>query len=159
MSWRNTFGGGAPVSLVLDVTGAVTTSLPLPLTETFTFPSVPPGTYTFSVRAINGGGSSGGSTPVTLTFPTTCSGSPQTPINFISAKAGNTISLSWQSAVSGPAAMSYLLNVSGAFSGSIPVSGRSISGAVGAGTYNLSVRAVNPCGTSSATATQSVTIP
>ena len=159
LSWRNTFGGGAPASLVLDVSGAFTASLPLPLTETFSFPSVPPGTYTFSVRAVNAAGSSGGSNPVTLTFPTNCSGSPQTPINFITSKSGTTISLTWQAAVSGPAAMSYLVNVSGAYTGSIPVSARALSGPVGPGTYNLSVRAVNPCGTSSATATQTVTIP
>ena len=159
LSWRNTFGGGAPESLVLDVTGAATTSLPLPLSETFSFPSVPPGTYTFSVRAINGAGSSGGSNPVTLTFPTTCSGSPQTPINFIASKSGDVISLSWQAAVSGPAAVSYLVNVSGSFTGSIPTMSRTLASPAPPGTYNFNVRAVNPCGNSSATATQMVTIP
>lgn len=159
LSWRNTFGGGAPTSLALDVTGAIVTSLPLGLTETFSFPSVPPGTYTFSVRAVNGSGSSGASNPVTLTFPTTCSGSPQTPINFVASNNGNTISLGWQPAASGPAPMSYLVNVTGAFVGSVPTGARTLSGPVGPGTYNLSVRAVNPCGTSSATATQAVTVP
>lgn len=159
LSWRNTFGGGAPESLVLDVTGALTTSLPLPLSESFSFPSVPAGTYTFSVRAINAAGSSGGSNPVTLTFPTTCSGSPQTPINFIASKSGNVISLSWQAAVSGPAALSYLVNVSGSFTGSLPTTARTLTGSVPPGTYNVNVRAVNPCGNSSATATQMVTIP
>jgi hypothetical protein len=159
LSWRNTFGGGAPTSVVLDVTGAMALSVPLGLTETFSFPTVPDGTYTFSVRALNAAGSSGSSNPITLTFPTTCSGRPQTPTNFLASRTGRTISLAWQAAVSGPASMSYEVNVSGAFVGTVPTAERSLRGAVGPGTYHINVRAVNPCGTSSATATQAVTVP
>jgi predicted phage tail protein len=159
LSWRNTFGGGAPTSLILDVSGDASASLPLPLSESFTFPSVPPGSYRFSVRALNAAGSSGTSNSVTLTFPTNCSGSPSTPVNFIASKAGNVISLNWQPAASGAATLSYTINVSGAFNGSVPTPARSISSPVPAGTYNFSIRAVNPCGTSSATPVQSVTIP
>ncbi len=159
LSWVNTFGGGAPTSLMLDVTGAIVTSIPLELRDTFSFPSVPPGTYTFSVRAVNAAGSSGASNPVTLTFPTNCSGSPQTPINFVASKSGNTISLAWQPAASGPAAMSYLVHVTGSYVIDVPTTARSLSGTVGPGTYNLRVRAENPCGKSSTTTMQTVTIP
>ena len=159
LSWVNTFGGGAPTSLALDVSGAIVTSIPLALSESFSFAAVPPGTYTFSVRAINAAGSSGASNPVTLTFPTGCSGSPQAPINFFASKSGNTISLAWQPAATGPASMSYMVNVTGAFVGDVPTTTRSLSGSVGPGTYNVRVRAVNPCGSGSATAVQTVTIP
>jgi hypothetical protein len=158
LSWVNTYGGGAPTSLVLDVSGAVSTSIPIGLTDTFGFPAVPPGTYTFSVRAVNAAGSSGASNPVTLTFPTKCSGAPQAPINFVASASGNLMSLVWQPAATGPASMSYLVNVTGAFVGDVPASARSLTGRVGPGTYNVRVRAVNPCGTGSATAIQTVTI-
>jgi large repetitive protein len=159
LSWVNTYGGGAPTSLALDVSGPITASMPLGLTETFSFPSVPPGTYTFSVRAINAAGSSGASNPVTLTFPASCSGAPQAPINFVTSVSGNLIALTWQPAATGPASMSYLVNVTGAFVGDVSTTARSLSGRVGPGTYNVRVRAVNPCGTSSATAMQTVIIP
>ena len=69
------FGGGAPTSLhSRRQRRDATASIPLPVTETFSFAGVPPGTYTFSVRAINAAGTSGSSNPVTLTFPTTLLG-------------------------------------------------------------------------------------
>ena len=41
LAWRNTFEGGAPGGLILDVTGALTTSIPLGLTDSFRFDGVP----------------------------------------------------------------------------------------------------------------------
>jgi Protein of unknown function (DUF1800) len=158
LSWRNTFGGGAPTSTVLDVTGPVSTSLTLGVAETFQFSGVPDGTYTFSVRALNAAGSSGSSNPVTLTFPTRCSGSPQMPINFFASVTGNVISLNWQSAASGAAPTRYDVDVTGAFVIRLPTTSRTLSGAVGPGVYNIRVRAVNRCGNSSFTAVQSVTV-
>jgi uncharacterized protein (DUF1800 family) len=158
LSWRNTFGGGAPTSLVLDVKGALTTTVPIGMGETFSFNGVPAGQYTFSVRALNAAGSSGSSNPITLTFPTNCSGSPQTPTNFIAAIFGRTVSLTWQANTSGAAAMSYQVNVTGSWTGTVPVTGRSIASPLGPGTYTISVRAVNPCGNSAYTAPQTVTV-
>jgi uncharacterized protein (DUF1800 family) len=159
LSWRNTFGGGAPTSLMLDVSGDATVSVPLGLAESFTFDGVPPGTYKFSVRALNASGSSGGSNPVTLTFPNSgCSGRPQTPINFIASAAGRIVSLNWQAAVSGPAATSFYINVSGAAVGRVPVTVRTLSAGVGPGTYNISIQSVNACGNSSPTAQQTLVI-
>lgn len=40
-AWRNTFTGGAPSNLVLDVSGALNTSLALGVTDTFMFNGVP----------------------------------------------------------------------------------------------------------------------
>jgi hypothetical protein len=159
MSWRNTFQGGAATGLALDVTGAVTTSLPLGLAETFSFAGVPSGTYTLSLRATNAGGASPPSNSVTLTFPGPCSGAPQPPADFLATKAGNVITVRWNPPAGGTAATSYVLNVSGAFVGSIPTGGRSLFGAVGNGSYTLSVVAMNACGASAGTAPVTVTVP
>src|SRR5690606_40354844 len=43
LAWRNTFAGGAPTGLVLDVTGALTTSIPIGASEGFAFTGVPGG--------------------------------------------------------------------------------------------------------------------
>lgn len=158
LAWRNTFGGGAPTWVVLDVTGPVTTSLALGVAETFQFSGVPDGTYTFSVRAVNAAGSSGSSNPVTLTFPTRCSGSPHTPINFFASVSGNTVTLNWQAAATGAAAARYEVNVTGSFTGRLPTTARTLGGVVGPGTYNVSVRAANACGNSRFTAVQTVTV-
>ena len=82
---------GIPSSLVLDVAGSLSTSLPLGLNDTFSFAGVPPGTYTFTLRALNASGSSQPSSPVTLTFPGPCSGPPLAPSGFIAYKVGSTI--------------------------------------------------------------------
>jgi YVTN family beta-propeller protein len=159
LSWQNGSMGGAPTSLVLDVTGALTTSLPLSVRETFSYAGVPPGTYTFTVRAVNGTGTSAASTPVTLTFPGACPGPPLAPTNVSVTRTGSQLSVSWDPPASGPAVASYILNVRGALTLSLPMATRSIGGAVSPGTYNLSVLAVNACGSGPETTPQSVTVP
>lgn len=159
LSWKNTAGGGTPTGLLLDVSGAVSASLALPVTESFTFPSVPPGSYTFAVRAINGAGPSPASTPVTLTFPGTCPGAPQVPVSLAVTKSGNVLSLAWDPPAAGPAVTGYVLNVSGALSLSLPLTTRSVSGAVPPGAYTFTVTAVSPCGASTPSAPQSITVP
>jgi hypothetical protein len=52
-----------------------------------------------------------------------------------------------------------VLNVGGAFAGSFPLPGKTISGAVGPGTYLLSVHATNYCGAGLPTETVAVTVP
>ena len=160
LAWRNTFAGGTPTSLVLDVAGATTLALPLGVTDTFSFNGVPPGTYTFAVRASNAAGIlSPSSNAVILTFPGGCSGSPQSPTNFIAYRQASTIYVIWNPPTAGPAPTGYVLNVSGAFNGSFPTAGRALSGAVGSGTYGLSVASMNGCGTSAPTVQQVVTVP
>ena len=53
LSWRNASVGGAVTSMILDVGGAIVGSAPIGVGESFSFNSVPPGTYTFAVRAAN----------------------------------------------------------------------------------------------------------
>jgi hypothetical protein len=159
LAWRNTAGGGTPTALILDVTGTLAVSMTLPVTEAFSFASVPAGTYTMSLRASNASGVSASSNPVTLTFPTACSGAPSAPAGFVASAAGNVINASWSLPASGPAPTGYTLIVTGAFNGSFAVAARSLAGAVGPGTYTLSVSASNACGTSAASTPQTVTIP
>ena len=159
LAWKNTFGGGPPTSLILDVTGSLSGSFSLPLEDSATFGGVPAGTYTLSVRATNGGGTSSASNAVVLTVPVACSGAPLTPTNFLAYKISNTIYVVWEPAATGPAPTSYTLNVTGSYVGSIPTTARSLSGTVGPGSYGLSVAAANACGSSPATAVQTVTIP
>lgn len=159
LTWRNTFAGGAVDGIVLDVTGTIATSLVLGATETFTFDQVPPGTYTFAVRARNAVGTSGPSGSVSLTFPAFCSGPPDTPAAFIAYRVGNVVRLSWDPPATGTAPATYLITVTGDFSGSFSTTARTIGGPLGTGSYGLSVAAVNPCGTSAATAVQTVVVP
>ena len=139
--------------------GSLPGSFPLGLVERARFPGVPGGTYTLSLRATNGGGPSAASNAVVVTVPGACSGAPLTPTNFLAYKTGNTIYVVWDPGASGPAPTGYTLMVTGAYVGSIPTTERSLSWAVGPGSYGLSVAATNACGASTATAVQTVTIP
>lgn len=159
LSWRNTLGGGAPTSLWLNVSGAATTTLPLPLGETFTFPDVPPGTYTMSVIAANANGASAPSNAVTLSFPGGCSGVPGALENFQAWTVGSTVFMSWGPPMSGPAASSFVVSVNGTYAGSAVVTERSLSSAAAPGSYTLSVAARNTCGTGPASPPQTVLIP
>jgi hypothetical protein len=127
--------------------------------DSFRFSGVPPGTYTLAVRATNAAGSSPASNPVTLTFPASCTGVPQAPANPLVTKAGNVLEATWHPPVAGPAPTGYVLHVSGTFSGAFPLASRAISGAVGPGSYALSVSAVNACGSGPATAPVTVAVP
>jgi hypothetical protein len=157
LSWTNTTSGGAATGLTLDVTGAFTGSLSLPLAESFSMAGVPAGTYTMSLRAVNSAGTSGSSNSVTLTFPGGCA-VPGTPTNLTVTTSGNVVNASWNLPATGPAPASYTLVVTGAFNGTLATQGLSISGAVGPGTYTLSVAATNACGTSAPSPARTVTI-
>jgi hypothetical protein len=157
LTWINTFGGGVPTSIALDVAGLGSILLPA-TADRLDVADVPAGTYTLSIRAINATGNSAPSSPVTLTVPGPCTGAPLAPANFLAYKIGTTVYVIWDPPASGPSPTGYLLNVTGSFTGNLPTTGRFHSATVGPGTYNLSVTAVNACG-SATTPVQIVTIP
>lgn len=159
LAWINTAGGGTPSGLLLDVTGTLTATLGIPVSENFSFSNVAAGTYTLSLRAVNASGVSAPSNSVTLTFPAPCSGAPATPPAFAVTRLGNVVTASWSLPAGGPAPTAYLVRVTGAFTGEFGVQARSLAGAVGPGSYTLTVAATNPCGASAPTAAQTVTIP
>ena len=160
LSWRNTFAGGQPASLVLDVGGAATAQIPLGLSESLTVNGVPAGNYTLNLRAVNGGGSSPASSPVAVTVPSLCEGPPEVPSNVLGYRIGNTAFVVWDPPAAGPAASSYVLIVSGSFVGSFAT-----TGAIGERSRRARVRirsacvAVNPCGSSPPSTPQTIVIP
>jgi hypothetical protein len=157
LSWTNTTAGGAATGLILDVTGSLNLSLGLPLGDTFSFAGVTPGTYTMSLRAVNGAGSSGSSNSITLTFPGQCA-APGTPTNFAVTTSGNVVTASWSLPASGPAPTSYTVMVTGAFNGTFATPSLSLAGAVAPGTYTVMVAATNACGTGAPSSAQTVTV-
>jgi hypothetical protein len=159
LAWRNTFAGGPPSSLLLDVTGAAVTTIPLGLSDSFGFAGVPGGTYTLRLRAANGGGTSPPSSTITLTFPAACSGAPQVPENILAYRIGSRAYVLWDPASTGPTPTSYTLSVTGRFTGSFQTSGRALSGAVSSGTYVVNLVASNACGSSLPSAPLSIVVP
>lgn len=159
LAWTPTFGGGAPTGGQLDVTGTFSLSLPLGGGDTFSFPSVPPGTFTFRVRQTNAGGASAASNPVTLTFPGGCTGRPQAATQFVAFKSGGVLFLHWDPPASGPAPSTYVLVVTGSVVGSFPMIGRSFSVPPPPGSYTLSIVTTNACGPSAPTPSQTVSFP
>jgi VCBS repeat-containing protein len=159
LAWRNTFQGGATTAVYLEVgTGGTTTYLPLGLMETLSAAGVAAGTYRLQLWAVNAAGVGGPSNSVTVTVPGPCSGSPKPPSNLLAYRVGRTIQVAWDPPTTGAAATSYRLIVTGAYVGGFATTGRSVSGTVAPGTYNLSVIARNPCGESPATPVQSVMV-
>jgi hypothetical protein len=156
LAWTPTFAGGAASGYVLDVSGSLAASLPLPNLERLSFAGAPAGTYTLSLRAVNGAGSSAPGAPVPLTVPGACPGVPGAPTNLLAYTAGGTTFVVWDPPTSGSAATSYAVSVPGI--GALPVAQRSVSGPLPPGAYAISVLAVGPCGVS-APATQALTVP
>jgi subtilisin-like proprotein convertase family protein len=159
LAWKNTFEGGPATGLALDVTGSAVVTLPMGVTERFSFTPVPGGTYTFRMRQTNAGGSSAASDPVTLSFPTACTGAPEVPANFLGYRVGNTAFVIWDPPASGPTATSYLLDVTGSFVGTFATTGRTLSGGVTPGNYQVRVQAINACGASAFTPVQTISVP
>jgi hypothetical protein len=69
LTWRNAFTGGTPETMMLEVTGPISGSLPLPPTGSFRVAGVPNGTYTIRLRAANGAGQSDATAPITVSLP------------------------------------------------------------------------------------------
>lgn len=159
LSWRNAWDAAVPTAIRLTVSGTVSGTLDLPLSESFTYPNVPPGTYTFTVSALNGVTASAPSAPLTLTFPGTCSGPPQPPAGLSASTQGGMVYLDWLPPSSGEAVTSYVVSVAGAFSGSFPISARTLAAPVPSGSYTVRVASVGICGTSAPTPPQTVVVP
>ena len=146
LSWTNTFAGGTPTQLWLQVSGPQPAVVPIPFGETFTYTGVPTGTYGLSLIAGNASGMSAPSNAVSLTFPRACSGPPDAPIDFQAWTSDAQLFVSWRPPVSGPAVTSYTVLVSGTASATVPTTAHEVSGPLPAGAYAVSVVANNTCG-------------
>jgi uncharacterized protein (DUF1800 family) len=167
LRWRNTFGGGEPTGITVDVTqsGARVASIPMPLSDTWNFDTVPAGTFAFTVRATNAVGTSGSSNSVTLTFPLSGCSAPGAPVSFSTAASGRTVSAHWLAPSSGTTPTRYTLearlrnaNNSTTPLGLFPLTSTTISSPVGPGRYELRVRSENICGNSGFTGWQNVRV-
>lgn len=163
LTWTNTYEGGAPTSLVLDVSGVVVATIPLPLSDHAAFLNVPGGpyvgnTYRIGLRARNAAGSSQPSA-LTLRVPVQCSGPPAVPASMLAYRVGSTVYVDWAPGPSGAAPTSYVLDVTGTLVGQYSTPERAVSALLQAGTYTVTVAAVNPCGASAATPPQTVVVP
>jgi hypothetical protein len=161
LSWQNSVDGDPISGLVLDVTGAATLSVPLGVTERFTFGAIPPGTYQFRVRAVNESGSSVSSNATSLTFPGGCRAfSVPAPVAGLQVyRVGNVITVRWTPPSFGAAVDDYVLVISGAASMTLPMTSREISSPAPPGTYTFTVAARNACGTGVFFDPQSITVP
>jgi hypothetical protein len=111
------------------------------------------------LQALNAGGSSPATSPVTFAVPSPCPGSPQLPTNVLFYRIGNNAYLVWEPPSSGPAADRYTINVTGSFTATFQTTARSASGQVGPGSYTITLAAVNACGTSAPTLPQTLVVP
>ncbi len=159
LAWKPTFAGGAPTGYVLDVSGSGQTSMRLGAIDQAAFANVPPGTYTLVLRATNAAGVSPPTAPITLSLPRACSGVPHVPAAMWVERRGSTVTAGWDPPAAGPAPTGYVVSVSGALLGEFPTATRSLSGVVGRGAYELSVRATNPCGTGPSSPIQTIAVP
>lgn len=170
LQWRNTFSGGEPSGVAIDVAqnGARVTSVPMPVTDRWSYGAVPDGRFSFTVRATNASGTSGSSNSVTLTFPLEGCSSPRTPANLSIAASGRRVSAFWLAPSSGTTPTHYLVEAEMQVRennrttwrpvGTFPVTATTISSPVGPGTYRVRVRSANICGNSGFTGRQTVTV-
>ena len=101
LAWRNTFGGGAPSSVVLEAQlGAATWYFPLGRADSFATGGVPAGSYTLRLWATNAGGVSAASNQVTVSFPGACTGPPGPP-SVLAYNVGRTIFVIWDPPTTG----------------------------------------------------------
>ena len=159
LAWQNTYAGGAPNAIAMDVTGGATATLPVPFGESFSVAGMPAGTFTLRLRALNAAGASNQSGSVTVTAPSRTCSPPRVPSNYFATRVGNAVVLSWDAPAGGTPATSYQLTVTGSYTGVFPLSSRGFASPAPPGSYNLSVRATNACGSGPSTAFQTVVIP
>jgi hypothetical protein len=157
LTWRNNPSGGTPRTIALDVSGSIATSINLPASaESFTYTGVPPGSYSFTVRAGNAAGFSAPSNAVTLSFPGACV-APDPPGGLAATVVGRIVTLTWTAPTVGPAT-GYRIEA-----GSAPgldnlarldmrSSATTFTTPAPPGLYHVRLRATSPCGVSAPTA-------
>ena len=124
---------------------------------TFSASGVGAGTYYVRVRAQNATGTSAASNESILVVGSVaCTSAPNAPASLATAVSGSTVTLTWSAPAGGCALTSYVLQA-GSSAGASDLANANVGAAtsyvaiaVGAGTYNVRVRAVNAYGQSAA---------
>jgi titin len=164
LSWRNTFEQGPPAGIRLVVTSARGSStIALPVVETFRVDGVAAGTYEVEVRAVNAYGDSGFGSGAQVNVPASCGGPsqgpPQVPADFVAATSGRGYHISWSPPAAGSAVEGYVVQIAGSHTGTTTTTSRSLDGVAPPGSYTVSVAATNGCGMGPATAPATMVIP
>lgn len=159
-SWTNSYEGGAPTSLALDVSGSASATIPLALGDSVSIADVPTGNFAVRLRAINAAGSSAPTAPVPVLVPSaSCTNAPATPVRFIAYAVGGVVHLRWEQPGAGGAATSYALIVAGDYTGSFTLTQAQVATPAPPGSYQVRVIALNQCGASGPTLGRTVTVP
>ncbi|MEZ5293855.1 MAG: hypothetical protein R2745_22420 [Vicinamibacterales bacterium] len=159
LAWTNTFDGGTPTSIVVEVTGTTVASATLALGDTLSLPGVPPGTYRIAVRTSNAAGMSERSSTLTLSVPAACAGPPAVPAQVFASAAGGVVSVDWAPGLEGPAPTAYVIVVTGTWVGALATPARALRGPAPPGAYDLRVMALNACGASAASPPVTLAVP
>lgn len=125
---------------------------------TFTF-TAPTGAFYVRLHAVAGAARSGPSNEIRIGV--NLAAPPSAPTGLLGVADGSALTLVWQETFEGGAATSFVLDVSGALSGSLvlPRSDRFAYPAVPPGTYHLAVRALNAAGSSPRSPAVTLTFP
>jgi hypothetical protein len=160
LSWTTVLDRGATTSTAITVSGPPSTLTALvPAGEWTSFPAIPGRTeYDVTVAAVNGGGASGPSNAVVVAASAACSGAPNPPRAFSASTQGGVVYLDWLPPATGEAVTSYVVSVTGAFTGSFMLPGRTLAAPVPSGSYTVRVSSVGPCGTSAPSAAQTIVV-
>jgi len=156
LAWVPNFTAGLPMQTYVVVSG-VADPLPVGLGSSVTFTDVPEGAYEVRVATWNEAGASALSSPVTVVVPGGCV-APQTPA-WVSVGVEGRLGIAWwETAPTGGAATDYLVTVDelGVFS---TAGATRLAGLLEPGTYRISVRAQNACGSSAPSAVQVLRVP
>lgn len=149
---------GAANQLVFSTTAFVDPSKQPEKLASFTATNVGPGTYYVRIRGANGNAQSDPSNEVAITVGGACQ-APPAPTQFTAITRGTNVWLMWNPG-SGRAATAYevLARVGGGVVAALPVTTPYLNvGGVPAGTYAVTVRAANSCGTSAESNSVTVT--
>lgn len=118
----------------------------------------PTGTFFVRVHAVGASGRSAASNEIQIAVNTPSP--PSAPTGLLGLADGSTLQLVWNAGSGGPAT-GHILDVSGAFAGSLPIGpgARFTFGGVSPGSYTFAVRAQNASGASAPSAPVTLTFP
>jgi hypothetical protein len=153
LSWTPATTGGAPTGYSLEASlsagGPAFTVIPVASTS-LTVPGVPSGTYFVRVKAVNAEGAGPSSNEETVVVGGACAQPPGAPGTLVASPPGPTVALNWSPPIGGCPATGFVLRAGfapGQPVFDIPVgTNTSFSGTAAAGTYFVSVVAVNAAG-------------
>lgn len=159
LSWTQPLDGGPVTGTRIFVAGSSVQIIELPPAESVTGGPVTSTGLQVLLMATRGELSSGPSPLITLDAIAPCTAAPEPPTAFSASTQAGSVFLDWLPPSSGEAVTSYVVSVTGAFTGTLPMTARTLATAVPPGSYTVRVAAVGLCGTGAFTAPQTVVVP